>query len=355
MKHLDGIREGIRAGRPATGPQTVHIDLTNACNTNCIACWDHSPLLSVSRDKAWKRQLIDPEVVEALLDDLTVLGGLRSIILSGMGEPFIHPEIYRLIASVKSRGLHLTIITNLLLADPKQVLALGVDQLLIGIHSASEGTYRAFHPSFHGDEWRRLHTMLGIFLAQMRHFKHVHVICQVNAHELVEMVRLGHRYEAGPLTFKLASLGGGTDTCRITAAQRESLVQSWVPEATRLASELGVVTNLDLFSRQLTTGGGATAPIAEVGCYMGYVYARVTVDGTVLFCCNTEAVVGSIAEGQRFSDLWQGAAWQALRGRMQRGDFFSGCDRCGKLNQNIKLARGLGRDGAGRLSVKEGS
>ena len=27
------------------GPQTVHLDITNSCNTDCVTCWDHSPHL----------------------------------------------------------------------------------------------------------------------------------------------------------------------------------------------------------------------------------------------------------------------------------------------------------------------
>src|SRR5262245_45478242 len=107
---------GIDAGQVLTGPETVHIDITNGCNTNCITCWDHSPLLTNKRESRWKRQRVDASYVENLLDDVQSLGGLRAIILSGMGEPFSHPDIYRMIAAVKSRGLHLTIITNLVLA-----------------------------------------------------------------------------------------------------------------------------------------------------------------------------------------------------------------------------------------------
>ena len=84
-------------GTARLGPETVHIDVTNGCNTNCITCWDHSPLLAVARSASWKRKRVDPAEVETLLDDLVALGGLRNIILSGMGEPFTHPAIYAMI------------------------------------------------------------------------------------------------------------------------------------------------------------------------------------------------------------------------------------------------------------------
>jgi len=327
-------------GTARLGPETVHIDVTNGCNTNCITCWDHSPLLAVARSASWKRKRVDPAEVETLLDDLVALGGLRNIILSGMGEPFTHPDIYAMIEAVKRRRLHLTIITNLIPADEQRIIELGVDTLLIGIHGASEAAYRAFHPSFRSDEWRILHRMLAAFRDAGRRDKHVQVVCASNAEEVPEMVRLAHRYRAGQLNYKLASLREGTEACRISEAQRDWLVAEGVPAAVGLARELGVSTNLDVFAAQLAAGGEATAKMADVGCYMGHVYARVLVDGTVLYCCNTEVVVGSLSEA-RFSELWRGARWDAWRARMRAGDYLPSCAQCGKLNQNVKIARKL--------------
>ncbi len=338
MKGRDPRLEGMNAGRPLTGPGTLHVDVTNGCNTDCITCWDHSPLLSAPREAAWKRRRADAGAVEALLDDVLALGGLEAVILSGMGEPFTHPDIDRLITAVKSRGLHLTIITNLIAADPLRVLDLGVDQLLVGIHAASAAAYRAFHPSFAGDEWERLLDALHLFAAAGRRYKHVQVLSRVNAHELVEMIDLADEVRAAQVNFKLASLRDGTEACRITESQRRDLVERLVPRALARAEELGVATNLDVLLAQLGAGGGATAPIADVGCFMGYLYARVLVDGTVLYCCNTEVVVGSIAAGARFSELWTGDSWTALRERMRAGDYLESCSQCGKLNQNVKWA-----------------
>ncbi len=333
----DALR-GIDAGTPLVGPQTLHLDVTNGCNTNCITCWDHSPLLTLARSAAWKRQRVELLDMFELVDDVRSLGGLRAVIVSGMGEPFTHPEIYDLLAGLKSRGLHVTVITNLIPADAERIIALDIDQLLIGIHGASEASYRAFHPSFVHDEWSRLHAMLARFHAAGRRYKQVQVICQDNVHELAAMVALAQRYDAANLNFKLASLAQGTETARITDAQRARLRSEWLPAARAAARDLGVDSNLDVFAAQVDAGGAATAPIADIGCFMGYVYARVLVDGTVLYCCNTEVRVGSLRE-QPFSELWRAPAWQALRERMRRGDYLGSCNQCGKLNQNVKLGR----------------
>jgi hypothetical protein len=55
--------------------------------------------------------------------------------------------------------------------------------------------------------------------------------------------------------------------------------------------------------------------------------------------------VGSLAEAS-LAELWYGDAWQALRDRLRRGEYFPGCDKCGKFEQNVKWSRRL-REKAG--------
>src|SRR6185503_11158223 len=161
------------------------------------------------------------------------------------------------------------------------------------------------------------------------------------APEFVEMVRFGAQFRAERVNFKLASLYGGTETCRITDEQRVWLAAEAIPAARALAGELGVATNLELFEKQLAAGEedeAATVPIADVGCFMGYVSTRITASLDVLYCCNTEVKVGSLADA-RFAELWRGDAWQALRDRLRRGDYYASCSRCGKFEQNVAWSK----------------
>lgn len=338
MKRVDPRLLGMQLGRPLTGPDTLHIDITNGCNTNCVTCWDHSPHLRVPRPLRWKRQRIDSATVCDIFSEVSELDGLRAVILSGMGEPFTHPEIYDMIAEVKRRGLYLTIITNLVAADPERILALGVDQLLIGLHAASPEAYRAFHPSFVSDEWSRVLQMLGRFREAGVRYKHIHVICRENAHELVAMIRQAAEYPADQVNFKLASLREGTEAVRITEATRTQLINEWLPQAKAEAERLSVSANFAVFSEQLRAGEEATAPIEDIGCFMGYSYARILVDGTVLYCCSPDVVIGNLSDGP-FPDLWDGQRWNQIRAQLRRGEYFPACHQCGKFNMNHNLSQ----------------
>ncbi|HEY4222038.1 MAG TPA: radical SAM protein, partial [Myxococcota bacterium] len=333
--------QSLDSGVVTLAPHTVHFDLTNACNTDCVTCWDHSPHLEQARPSSWKRQRADAATVASTLDDIHALGGLEAVILSGMGEPFTHPDVYAIIADVKRRGLHLTIITNLVAADVDQVMALGVDALLVGVQGASLASYLAFHPSFHESHWRKLNEQLSALAHSSVDVKHVQVICAHNAHELRAMIDLAWQMRARQINFKLASLKHGTEAVRISHDQRSSLLSHGhgsIDDACAHAASLGVATNLAVLRAQVEAGGELTAAIDSVGCFLGTSYARITVDGTALYCCNTETVVGTISPATPFSSLWTGSAWGAMRTRLREGRYFDGCYQCGKLNQNVKLA-----------------
>ena len=73
------VLDAIASGVPTSGPRTVHVDVTNACNAACITCWDHSPLLRDARSAAWKKQRWDLAAFEAVVADLAVLGSVHNV------------------------------------------------------------------------------------------------------------------------------------------------------------------------------------------------------------------------------------------------------------------------------------
>ena len=331
------VIEAIAAGEAGRGPRTVHFDVTNACNAACITCWDHSPLLTTARPASWKKQRVDLRELEQLITELAALGSVKNVIVSGMGDPLVHPDIYTILERVKAHGWHLTVMTNLIAADIDRLARANVDQFLVGVHGATPRAYSAFHPGWDEREFWTLCSHLRRLATTPSRVRHVQVINRDTAPEFVDMVRFGARFRAERINFKLASLYGGTETCRISDEQRAQLIDEAVPAARALATELGITTNLELFARQLAAGeddDSATVPIEQVGCFMGYVYTRITATGDVLYCCNTEVKVGSLADAP-FAELWHGAAWNALRARLRRGDYFAGCARCGKFEQNV--------------------
>ena len=335
---------GLLEGRPRIGPETVHFDIANGCNTRCTTCWHHSPHLLPHHvpSAAWKRQRLALEDFRRMFDDLVALGGLENIILSGMGDPTLNPDLATMVEYAHQHGVAVTIITNLLKADlPRLLDSGGPLDLLTSICGVTDAVWQRFHahPSPHGFE--RLLAQLTYLKRRGFRPKHVQVINTDNVHELPDMVRFAERFPVKRINFKLASLTNGTEAVALTEPQRRSLLETWIPQARAEAERLGVDTDLAAFATQVTPGSHRTAPIEDTGCFMGYLYSRVTVEGELLFCCNTNVSVGQVTTEHPLSELWSSPRYDALRAHVRAGRYFRGCDQCGKYKQNLKWSQRL--------------
>jgi MoaA/NifB/PqqE/SkfB family radical SAM enzyme len=321
--------------RPGLGPETVHIDITNACNLDCVTCWNYAPGLAQTKSAAWKSQRMDEASFTRVLREVATTGAER-IILSGGGEPFMHPGIYDFIAAVKAQGLALTVISNGTLCDFAHLADLGVDQMLINTSSASAETYLAYHPNQEEDSFDRL--IAGVTGISGRiAINLVQVINALNAHELVAMVELAAGVGART-SFKLGDTPPGTESLALDQMQRRHLLEEVIPQAGSRANTLGVRHNLEAFAGQLGQHANGAVPPP---CFAGYLYSRVFVDGRVFFCCE-HIEVGHI-DRNPFDVIWASREYAEVRQQLHEGRTYPGCARCGKHDMNFAAAQQLAR------------
>lgn len=330
--HLERFR-GYLAQRSRIGPESVHIDLANACNLACVTCWNHAQDLAEPKPAAWKAQVMAPDLFHRLVDELAKAGVAR-VVLGGGGEPFTHPEIHAFIAHVKTRGLRLTVLSNGTLCDWTRLRELQVDQFLLNLAAATPATYAAGHPGQGTGTFERL--MAGVREVRgATAVNFVQVIHGLNCAELPEMVRLAHA-EGVRVSFKVGDVPRGTERHALTPEQRQEVRARLLPEARMLARQLGVKHNLEAFAAQF---GPATPDAGRPECFAGYFYSRVYVDGRVFFCCD-HIEAGRLEDGP-FDRIWRGAPYAAVRARLHRGEGYPGCARCGKHDLNFGATREL--------------
>lgn len=330
-ERLEERLRGWLEHRPRLGPETVHVDVANACNLRCVTCWNHAEGLERPKDPAWKALRMAPELFERAVDGAAALGAER-VIVSGGGEPFTHPRIEELLARVKARGLRLTVITNGTLCRFERLAQLGVDQVLLNLASATAETYARCHPGEAGGTFERLVEGARLLCGKVNL---VQVVNRANASEVAQMVELAARVGAR-CSFKAADAPRGTERWALGARDVADLLGRSIPKARKRAKRLGVKTNLDAFEDQLSGAGGRARP---PHCFAGYLYARVWVDGTVFFCCE-HVPVGTLA-ASALPQLWASREQAALRERLHAGDWLPGCARCGKHDMNFAAARAL--------------
>ena len=97
-------------------PRSVIIEPTNRCNMRCRSChfWGEG----VERHRAVGS--IDPELARAMIEEISHWDAEVDLMLTGAGEPLLHPEICQMISWAAEAGnISVGILSNGLLMDPE--------------------------------------------------------------------------------------------------------------------------------------------------------------------------------------------------------------------------------------------
>ncbi|MES2464446.1 MAG: radical SAM protein [Armatimonadota bacterium] len=333
------LREAGEGMPPSVGPQSIGVVLTNACNLNCITCWSYSPLRKELPTIDWRRRRLTREVLRTLFAEAAALKTDR-VIFTGGGDPLAHPEFYDITADAKAVGLKVTLISNLTLArDRERLLALKIDTILANFSCGDAETYAAFHPNRKPEDFATLLETLRAVSQSGTSLKLVFVVCSLNAHVLSQAVAIASDLGAS-LQFKRVSVTDETRSLDLTAEHQAALLAQ-MSDLKAQAIAKNVSANWNVFIAELRGVRAEETPtVEETGCWAGHYYGRVTASGDVFFCCNQkpELRVGSLLESS-FTDLWQSPRWETIRTRLRAGGYVLGCDQCGKMDLNHRVAQ----------------
>ncbi len=96
-------------------PSIIQVEPTNYCNSRCICC---------SASKAHRHKgYMEFSLFQKIIDDASRLR-VRKVDLFLHGEPFLHPEIFKMLTYIKTKGLILEIATNGDLLDKNKIKTL---------------------------------------------------------------------------------------------------------------------------------------------------------------------------------------------------------------------------------------
>jgi MoaA/NifB/PqqE/SkfB family radical SAM enzyme len=376
----------LHSSKAFAGPEVLHIDLTNGCNFNCIACWCRSPLLGDKAMPEWERKLSLPlNLVKGVFDDLSCMGGLRQLKIVGGGEPFMHPDILEIIeyAKSKDKNIQIDINTNFSLVDEKtalKLLELGVDSLTVSLWAGTPEVYAAAHPNQTGETFNKIKTVLK-FISKMKHIRNSliprvtfhNVIFNLNYKDIDEMIKFALRVRADDIQFvPVDTIKDGTESLLLGEPERKNLLE-YLYEIKKnynsttfqyQASDGGSITlsDFDGFIRRVEklntlTGVYDREIVEEYPCYTGWLFARIMATGDIAPCCKGHRMkMGNIHENS-FKDIWYSDTYNKFRYNGLHLDksnpYFlkignsadpgTGCYNCDNLWQNIPMHKRITR------------
>ncbi len=314
---------GILREEVFEGPRHVVIDLTNRCNTNCIACWTYSPLLASENkpQKAWYKEEIEIDAFESMVADLA-RKGVKRIRFTGGGEPLLYREFERAVKAVKSHGIWLAITSNGIILDRWVDLLkeARVDEVALSIWAASESSYLAVHPKAKiGEFYRILESVKHLKSGEFSPSLHLlNVINCHNYHEIAKMGDLGRNLGARSVYFTLVDAMPDTQGLLLDAKQKSRALE----QIEQLKSRFYMLNpeilwdNLDGFELRLRASDAMQYDedsVDEVPCYMGWHFARITAAGDVAPCCRgVDYPMGNIHDSS-FNATWHSEKYDEFR------------------------------------------
>jgi MoaA/NifB/PqqE/SkfB family radical SAM enzyme len=338
--NLKGIAGGFYAYK---GPDLVQIDCTDRCNSRCLACWTHSPLIKNSRETIFEE--LEPAKVKDFIKELKK-NGIREICFSGGGEPFLYRGIWEVLDFTQQAGIPFCINTNLTLLNEDGISRLlkydKLRSLTVSIWAPEPGLYSMMH----GRDEKSFDEVKNNlkFLNRRKHPGLDVVICSVmtnlNYSCMKELASLAAETGCGGIEFALVDvIPGATDRLLLNADQLcclkkdiSDLAKKGIP-----GGKVNVV-NKRLFLRRLLSPGAAFGEYdietARKPCYAGWIFLRLRANGDFNSCRKSHRFpIGNIYQ-ESFSSIWNNALQKEFREKGARlpkdREFFkrfgNGCD-----------------------------
>lgn len=339
----------VTEGRLTCGPETLQLNLTNRCNLNCIFCWNHSPLQQC-RPRSWRRARLSDRHLDDILSALPRLRPGR-VLLSGRGEPLLHPRARTLLEQLRDLDIPVTIQTNGIGGlEPEELCSLGIEHLTVNISAGTLAGYEATHPGRGGlfdrivERLKRISELRGS--AKNPRVTLVGVIQKSNADEILPMTRLAGEVAAEGLHLKGLELVAGLESLTFEDEAR-AVVAGRIVEAQKLAESLGLILkaeHLTQVTRRSSADGRFTESLAAGPCFMGWHYLRVTCEGRVMFCCKDKQM-GHL-DHRTLYQIWRSPAYHLQRlagrdGERSTGLFDAKCRACSNFARNREIRASL--------------
>lgn len=334
------------------GPETLQLNLQNACNTRCIFCWNHSPLLA-ARPPGWHRQRLSDVHLDGILQSLPRLRPSR-VLLSGRGEPLLHPGVEGLLERLAELAIPATVQTNGIDGPtPARLAELAVDHLLINLSAGTATGYERSHPGCGGRFERiveRLEQLADAATVHRPRRTLVAVVQRTNVDQLEPLVELAARTGAEAAQLRGMEMAAGLEQLALTGSWRDR-ARAALQRAVERAATLGVALDGDHLRRVLDDRDGGrrfSADLARGPCFMGWYYLRVTCDGRVMFCCKDKLV--DHLDRRTLHSIWRSAGYHLLRIAGRDGDDTAGlfddkCSACSNVLRNQQVHDALVRLG----------
>lgn len=305
-------------------PIHLQMESTDACNLNCTTC---------SRDVfIEKAQLLDEKLWKKIITEIRP----TNINVSGIGEPFLHPDIFKIIRFAKRMGSAVNCATNFTRVNGRyqDIVESGVSQLKVSIDATDKETFKAIRGEDSFDEIihniREVVNLRDKLNSETPSIRFNFAVQSLNYKQAPGLIELAAEVGVDGIYFQYLEYVDMEDRKHMLSHNmtRESLFDT-LKLTEQKAAEKGIITNLDIWWRDFDIFWNKMQPISEFNpnckqCYFPWFSTWISADGWVRPCpimpwTLDEGRMGHIGE-QSFAEIWNGPKYRELRAALARGE-----------------------------------
>ena len=308
-------------------PFRLQLEVSSACNLKCNMCPQTLELVSSGSGEGFLAfddfKKIFLEINPGYLD------------LTGYGEPFLNPEIFRMIEFGKKQRSIVKVNTNGTLLDKRmieQILTSGLDLLPVSLDGSTKATHEKIRKGADFDKIIDSLKALGSLKKQRRQKTpkiNVHMtVSKDNMHEITDMINFCHRHLQLEPVFQSLFSYAPEKMVGLEIKDREELKKIF-NSALLLARRMkfnetakSVTSNLMLLSNNKSSQGS---------CFLPWFTVYVNKNGGVLPCCYFCADkhgFGNILK-DTFKNIWASEKYEEFRRNVYSSKaHYEICKRC---------------------------
>jgi MoaA/NifB/PqqE/SkfB family radical SAM enzyme len=331
------IIDAIATNRPTRGPVHVELDLTDRCNVACYFC--------NQQDLRTKESIPLPKLTD-LIDELAE-GGLKSVRLSGGGDPLFHRDVLNVMDHLVLRNVIVDNLTTNGVALTTEVAKRLVDgkarEVIFSLNAVDAADYSRMmkvKPALFDKVLENVRNLVAVRGESMYPSIVVQfLIDKKNMNRVVEMYELGR--SLGPdrvaINAVLEVPLDRIDQQTLLVRDDRDVVKPQVEEMLRRDDGVGLLQMdfavegwnemLAEVRSRVHTEAYNMYPIAPSfkqengGCFFAWYTAAITGNGDIRPCClllnpNVKPL-GNIHDGQTFAEHWNGPAFARMRIEMR--------------------------------------
>ncbi len=298
------------------------IGIEAKCNLKCTMCPRNDPNFQESE--------MSYDMFTRIIDQLPFLKGAH---LSGLGEPMLHKDLFRMIRYLKDRKMSSLIVTNGTLLNEvniKKIFQSGLDVVHVSIDSADPETYESIRVGAKLEDVKA-----GVKnLVDQRDKRQSRLKVNINSilmkknyRGIEDMVRLGSEVGADQVIFcDIAysfdvGISRRYESLRLADEDEKREMHRLFTSARALSEKLNIPISLPRLEQ----------PKVREDCEQPWIYLIVKENGKVRPCCGIHHKEFGDLTRESYGSIWNNSEFQSFRKALLSNDIPTECKHCGML------------------------